>query len=239
MSLFSLPAARAPRLPERSRIAGLRRRITDCTSGVALVEFALTAPIILTMGLLGAETAYFTVTHLRISQVAMQIADNASRIGETDMLVARRVFERDVNDVFLGGEKYGEPFGLYQRGRVILSSLQRNAQGGQTIRWQRCRGAKTFNSSYGVEGVGATGTTFPGMGEASNRIQASQGTAVMFVEIAYDYKPLTPFSGFGSRQIRYTAAFNIRDERDLTQLYNTNPAGPVASCNVYSAGRPT
>lgn len=239
MSLATFLAERAPKLPRRRSLAGLRRRIADCTSGVALVEFALTAPIVLSMGLLGAETAYFTVTHLRISQVAMQIADNASRIGETDMLVARRVFERDVNDVFLGGEKYGEPFALYQRGRVILSSLQRNAQGGQTIRWQRCRGAKVFNSSYGVQGAGATGTTFPGMGEANNRIQASQGTAVMFVEIAYDYEPLTPFTAFGNRQIRYTAAFNIRDERDLTQLYNTNPAGPVARCNVYSAGRPT
>lgn len=238
MSIVTFLAERAPKLTDLARMTGLRRRLADCTSGVALVEFALTAPIVLTLGLLGAETAYFTVTHLRISQVAMQVADNASRIGETDMLVARRVFERDINDVFLGGEKYGEPFRLYQRGRVILSSLQRNAEGGQTIRWQRCRGAKNFNSSYGVEGAGATGTAFPGMGEANNRIQASQGTAVMFVEIAYDYDPLTPFSGFGSRQIRYTAAFNIRDERDLTQLYNTNPAGPVARCNIYSAGRP-
>jgi hypothetical protein len=239
MSLATFLAARSLKLPRRGRLAEVRRRLAGCTSGVALVEFALTAPILLAMGMLGAETAYFTVTHLRISQVAMQIADNASRVGETDMLMARRVFERDVNDVFLGGEKYGEPFGLYQHGRVILSSLQRNAQGGQNIRWQRCRGAKEFTSSYGLEGDGASGTAFPGMGEAQNRIQASQGTAVMFVEIAYDYQALTPLSMFGGRQIRYTAAFNIRDERDLTQLYNTNPAGPVARCNVYSAGRPT
>ncbi len=239
MNLATFLPATAPKMPRRERFARLRQRLARCTSGVAMVEFALTAPILLTMGMVGAETAHFTVTHLRISQVAMQIADNASRVGETDMLVARRVFERDVNDVFLGGEKYGEPFGLYQHGRVILSSLQRNAQGGQNIRWQRCRGAKVFTSSYGLEGAGATGTGFPGMGEASNRIQASLGTAVMFVEISYDYQPLTPYSMFGNREIRYTAAFNIRDERDLTQLYNTTPAGPVARCNVFSANRPT
>jgi hypothetical protein len=38
--------------------------------------------------------------------------------------------------------------------------------------------------------------------------------------------------------ITYTAAFNIRDQRDLTQIYNTTPAAPVARCNVFSAARP-
>lgn len=229
----------APRWP---RFARLRRRLARNTSGIAMVEFAFTAPILLSMGMLGAETAFFAITHLRISQVAMQVADNASRIGEMDLLAARRVFERDVNEVLVGAEKYGENFRLYQNGRVILSSLQQNAQGGQNIRWQRCRGAKVVNSSFGLEGAGATGTTFPGMGAAGNRITASPGTAVMFVEIVYDYQPLTPFSMMGNREIRYTAAFNIRDNRDLsgTGISNTtNPAGPVARCNVYSANRPT
>jgi hypothetical protein len=218
----------------------LRRRLARSTSGLAVVEFAFTAPIVLSMGLLGAETAFFAITHLRVSQAAMQVADNAARIGEMELLVARRVFERDVNDVFVGAEKYGESFGLFQRGRVILSSLQRNADGGQNIRWQRCRGAKVFNSSFGVEGAGATGTGFTGMGPVGNQIQASAGTAVMFVEVAFDYQPLTPFSMFGNREIRYTAAFNIRDDRDIAAGISntTNPAAPVARCNVYSAARP-
>lgn len=74
------------------------------------------------------------------------------------------------------------------------------------------------------------------MGEPGNRITASNGTAVMFVEIAYDYDSLTPFDIYDGRTIRYTAAFNVRDSRDLTQLYND---GPAARCNVYSANRPT
>lgn len=220
------------------RLRALARRLAANASGVAMLEFALTAPLILGMGLLGTETAYFTVTHLRVSQVAMQVADNASRFGELDMLVARQVFERDVNEVFVGAEKYGENFELMERGRIILSSLQTNAQGGQNIRWQRCRGAKVHNSSFGVQGAGATGTSFTGMGPTGQQIQASPGTAVMFVEVAYDYQALTPFTLFDGREIRYTAAFNIRDQRDLTQIYNTNPASPIARCNVYSAARP-
>jgi hypothetical protein len=237
-----IPARMAP-LAEQTlmRLQPLRamaRKLRGCASGVAMIEFAFTAPILLTMGLVGSETAYFAIMHMRMSQVAMQVADNASRVGELDMLVARRVFERDINEVLVGAEKYGESFGIYQNGRVIISSLQRNADGGQTIRWQRCRGAKVHTSSFGVEGVGATGTAFQGMGPVGRRIQASSGTAVMFVEVAYDYKPLTPFSAFGNRVINYTAAFNIRDQRDLTQIYNTTPAAPVARCNVFSAARP-
>lgn len=225
--------ARSPRLQS------LMRRLARSTSGVALVEFAYTAPLILGMGLLGSETAYFTITHLRVSQVAMQIADNASRVGEMDTLIARRVFERDVNEVFVGAEKYGENFNLLENGRIVLSSLQQNAEGGQTIRWQRCRGAKQFTSSFGFEGDGATGTSFTGMGSGTQQIQASPGTAVMFVEVSFDYQALTPFTMFDGREIRYTAAFNIRDQRDLTQIYNSTPPGPVASCNVFSAARPT
>ncbi len=218
------------------RAATLRQRLKGDTSGVAFVEFAFTAPIVLAMGMLGTETAYFVITHMQVSQVAMQVADNASRVGEQDVLTARKVYESDINESLVGAEKLGETFGIFERGRVIISSLQRNAQGGQWIAWQRCRGAKVFNSSYGTQGTGATGTSFQGMGEPGNLITASNGTAVMFVEIAYDYDSLTPFDIYDGRTIRYTAAFNVRDSRDLTQLYND---GPAASCNTYSADRPT
>ncbi|WP_299192679.1 hypothetical protein [uncultured Erythrobacter sp.] len=221
----------------RSKAARLRDLGRD-NSAVAMVEFAFSAPIVLGMGLLGTETAYFTITHMQISQVAMQVADNASRIGEADVLVSRKVYEDDVNGTFVGAEKLGDGYGIYEQGRIILSSLQKNTGGGQWIAWQRCRGAKNFASSYGVEGDGASGTSFNGMGEPGNRITASQGTAVMFVEVSYTYEPITPVDFYGDTEIRYTAAFTVRDSRDLTQLYQTTPASPVADCDVYSADRP-
>jgi len=205
-------------------------------SGLAMVEFAFAAPLVLGMGMLGTDTALLVITHLQVSQIAMQVADNASRVGEEDTLAARRVYERDIIDTLLGAEKLGENIAIYQQGRVILSSLQQNGQGGQWIAWQRCRGAKNYNSSFGVQGDGATGTSFPGMGVPGRYITASTGTAVMFVEIAYDFRSITPMNLFDNQQIVYTAAFNVRDNRDLSQLY---PGGPVARCNVYSANRPT
>jgi Flp pilus assembly protein TadG len=235
MTPASIPApARGVTLRERLR--SLRHKLAGDLSGVAMVEFAFVAPIVLSMGMLGTETAYFVITHMQVSQVAMQVADNVSRVGETDVLTARKVYESDVNESLVGAEKLGEQFGIFERGRVIISSLQVNADGGQWIAWQRCRGAKVYDSSYGEEGDGETGTSFPGMGDAGNVITASNGTAVMFVEISYDYDSLTPFDVYDGREIVYTAAFNIRDARDLTQLYDD---GPDADCDVYEEDRPS
>ncbi len=220
-------------LPSLTR--SFARRLARDRSGVAMIEFAFTAPLLLGAGMMGTETAYLVLTHMQVSQVAVQTADNASRIGATEVLVARQVFERDINEVLVGTEKLGENIAIFEQGRVILSSLQQNADGGQEVRWQRCRGAKVWNSSFGVEGDGENGTGFPGMGTPGAEITASPGTAVMFVEVAYDYESLTPFDIFDGRTITYTAAFNVRDARDLTQLY---PGGTEADCAEFSADRP-
>lgn len=228
---MSRPMRQTFRQTMRKSLGGLKHDV----SGLAMVEFAFAAPLVLGMGMLGTDTASLVIAHLQVSQIAMQVADNASRVGEEDTLAARRVYERDIIDTLLGAEKLGENISIYQRGRIIISSLQQNAQGGQWIAWQRCRGAKNYNSSFGVQGDGATGTSFPGMGQPGRYITASVGTAVMFVEVAYDFRSVTPMNLFDNQQIVYTAAFNVRDNRDLTQLYS---GGPVARCNVYSANRP-
>ncbi len=226
-------AALLPPLPKLYR--RLLRGLMRDRSGVAMIEFAFTAPLILSLGMLGTETAYFVVTHMQVSQAAMQMADSASRVGETDVVDARRVFDSDINESFVGVEKLGANIGIFQQGRVIVSSLQQNGEGGQWIAWQRCRGMKVHNSSFGRQGDGASGTGFPGMGVAGREITAAAGTAVMFVEVSYDYDSLTPFELFNGNEITYTAAFNVRDARDLSQLF---PDGPQASCSRFSADRP-
>ena len=60
----------------------------------------------------------------------------------------------------------------------------------------------------------------------------------MFVEVAFEYQSLTPFDWLDGEVVQYTAAFNVRDNRDLTQLYQTNPPSGVADCNTYQSGRP-
>lgn len=230
----------------RSRLSlgtGSVRKLKKDNSALALIEFAFTMPIILSLGLLGAETANYVVTHMKISQVAMQVADSASRAGEQGALAEQLLFEDDINDVFIGAEKLGDGIDIMGEGRIILSSLQTydpnpddaTVEWNQEIKWQRCRGAKIHVSSYGEAGDGSTDGSFLGMGEPGSEITAAPETAVMFVEISYTYEAITPFHFLDGRELNYTAAFYVRNNRDLTSVRNTNPPEPVANCNTFSA----
>jgi hypothetical protein len=209
----------------------LLRTLLTNNRAVAATEFALALPVLLTLGLLGLDTASYVITHMRISQVALHVADNASRVGELNVLVARTVHEADINDVMIGAAQYAGGLDIASHGRIILSSLERNAAGGQWIHWQRCYGAKVQPSSYGNAGDGATGTALAGMGEPGDLITAPSGDAVMFVEVAYDYQSISPFSVLDGREIVYTGSYLVRDPRDLTGIQQNTPAVTVASCS--------
>lgn len=196
------------------------------TSGVAMVEFALFLPVLLTAGLGSVELANYVVSHRAISDVTMAVSDNASRMGAQTTLSNKPVSEREINDVFIGAKLQAGKIDIKKNGRIILSSVQLNAQGGQTIKWQRCYGDKVFASSFGSEGMGAIGNAITAVGP-SGGIVARPGTAVMLVQVAYDYQPIVKIGPLGAKQIVETAAFNVRDSRDLSTLYN--PDGETVS----------
>ena len=219
---------------------GLRplvRRLRHSASGAAVTEFALAAPLVLTAGLWGVETAHQAIVQMRISQVAVLVADNASRVGETSLLGETVLYESDLNDVLHGAHvQTGSAFDLYSHGRVILSSLEvvPDTEDQQYIHWQRCKGELAVTSTYGEEGDGLA-MGIDGMGPAGEEIIAFKGEAVMFVEVVYDYQPLISKLFTHADRITATAAFNVRDNRDLTQIYQRDEtdADPVADCELF------
>lgn len=192
-----------------------------------LIESAFAIPLLILVGFAGMEIANLTLAHTRISQIGLSAADNASRIAVGSNLSLPRVRELDINEVFTGVEEQARGMDFRQNGRIILSSLERNAEGGQMIKWQRCYGDFNASSSYGLQGTGATGTDFPGMGPTGREVTAAAGTAVMFVEIVYEYQPLLYGKWLGPKVVRSTAAFNIREARDLERVY---APGAVSAC---------
>ena len=64
-------------LPIRARLRTLWRD----RSGLALLEFAFLVPILITLSLTGAELTNYITTKMRISQLALRLADDAARIG--------------------------------------------------------------------------------------------------------------------------------------------------------------
>ncbi|MEO0063423.1 MAG: hypothetical protein RLZZ08_1983 [Pseudomonadota bacterium] len=221
----------------RVKRPALLRQLAQSASGLAVAEFALVLPFLLGTGLMGLELANRALVQMQVSQLAVHLADNASRIGDTSTLEDRKIYEADINDVLLGAAlQGGHRINLYDHGRVIISSLE-TVPGNDTrqyIHWQRCYGAKHHDSSYGDQGDGMDGT-LPGMGAPGQEVTAFGGEAVIFVEIAYDYQSLVGTTFGFADQVSAIASFTVRDDRDLTQIYQRNPASPdpEAACNKY------
>ncbi len=223
------------------------RELRACQSGLALTEFAFALPVLLTLGLVGMEVAWLTLAHLKVSNIAMMTADNASRVRDS-------IDENDVNELFQGARLAGASMNFAARGRIILYSIEPNsANTRQWIRWQRCTGSKAVAPSYGrpltsagaaiTNGTEIYGTdrttvssnpsspnnvTTTAIGPTGNQIAAQSGTAVMFAEVVYDYQPLMAGNLLGNITIRRNAAFNVRQRTDQS-IKNASHITP-ASC---------
>lgn len=215
----------------------LARKLRRDRSGLALIEFAFTLPIFMGLGFYGTEVSNLAITQMKMSQIALNMADNASRIGTLNATLGAKVItEEQINDVFQAAALQSGAAGLYQDGRTILSSLEVNAQGGQTIMWQRCKGMEPEGPNYGGEGTGATGTGFAGMGPAGDKIQASSGTAVMFVELHYTYHPLFGSMFMEERELYQEAAYTVRDAREIGKPPTDNVSDARQStCDKFDA----
>lgn len=206
------------------------RCLAHATSGVALIEFALSLPILMIIGIGGFEVANYAVTHMRVAQVAATLADNSSRFSEEVVGRQSRMREADVEQAFFGAASQAGNLDLKDNGRIILSSLELNEQEGQYIHWQRCWGDAPYNSSYGEEGDGKHGRSVRGMGPPGQRFMAAENLPVMFVEVVYNYQPLALGMFIPDVPIRKIAGMYVRDDRDVTRIYPSAGITP-AKCN--------
>jgi hypothetical protein len=198
-----------------------------CDSGIALTEFAFALPIFLFLLLGGLEVTNLVVAHSRVNQIAITAADNAGRARSG-------IDESNIYEVFSGVALVGQSLDFADHGRIVLSSLEPNgltgANEGQVINWQRCYGSFPVSPAYGRQGTGRTNSAMSqGMGPAGGKIKSGSGTAVMFVEVTYQYQPI--FFGLlehATVPMRYESAFNVR-ERTNQAITNTQNLA-VNSC---------
>lgn len=212
-------------------------RLRGDRSGMAMVEFALCLPFIVGVAMTAAELTNFTTVKMRMSQLALQVADNASRIGTGTVSSTTTISEAQINDMLTGAGYQSGRLNVFPNGRIIISSLEPDPanSGKYRIRWQRCRGSKTATSSYGTQGtVNMTGITMNGQ-----LVTTPSGTAVMIVEISYNYQPLISSTFSPTTTLNETAAMVVRDNRDMTGptggvgIYN-NENVTASVCSIYS-----
>ncbi len=217
-------------------MARIRRRfannpLRNANQGTVLMEFAAGLPFFMLIGFGGAEYMNYITTHTAISQLALTVADNASRSQNNTNLASPQMRELDVNDIFKGADIQANKLDFANRGRIVLSSLEQNATNQQYIHWQRCFGKGPYPSSYGTEGQIVSG----GMGPTGNKVLAPKDSAIMFVQVTYRYKPVmyAEWLSAASRKITYTAAFQIRDSRDLAAgVTNPSPTATKSACSA-------
>jgi Flp pilus assembly pilin Flp len=204
----------------------LRARLIANSAGVAMIEFALILPLLMFVTLGGIELTNLAVTHLKIGQVAVTTADNAARVPV-------KMDEADIDEIFQGARSTGAAIGLEDNGEVVLSSVQDNGQTGsnhgQMISWQRCFGKAKKPPKYGKEGKGKGDNSLKdGVGPKDRKIAAQPGTAIMFVEVTYNYTPAIFGALTGPIELRQETAFNVRER---TELGISNTKGkPVKGC---------
>jgi hypothetical protein len=208
----------------------LMRRLYHDIRGVALIEFAVCLPLLLVLLLGGVELTNQVVTRNRLSQIAMMVADNASRIGDDTVLGPKPINEREINDLLLGAEIESGNLNFSQNGRVILSSVERK-NGKQYIHWQRCFGLKADFQPSQREGETTPDRPFSGPTAGTTTLAAAEGDAIMLVELAYDYQPIVPlpYAITGADEFRSTAAMNVRDKRDLSGV-KPYPGTTASTC---------
>lgn len=208
------------------RLIRSARRLRHDRSGLALLEFAIVFPVLLTLSLTGAEITNFITTKMQVSQLALMLADNAARMGIGSPLAAKTISEVDINDLFVGANLQSGSLDLRTNGRVILSDIEQDPAnvGKFQIKWQRCYGLKTTHgSTYGT----APSSNLAGVGPAGRQITAQDNNATMFVEVYYVYKPLVSASLVPSATITEIASMAVRERRDLSTI--VKPTGVIAS----------
>ncbi|WP_380783566.1 TadE/TadG family type IV pilus assembly protein [Sphingomonas sp. R86520] len=195
------------------------------------MEFALALPIVLLLGLTGIEYANWTVTRMQVSQLALQLADNASRMG-TAASGGKVVYEANISETFAGTQLQSGALDLNTKGRAFLSSLEptdvtATAPTAYTIRWQRCYGSLTAQASrYGLQGNSKPS----GMGATGQLVKPLPQGATMFAEVYYPYTPLFSSVIVPSTYFDETASMVVRDQRIIGKAPTATSGMAAATC---------
>jgi TadE-like protein len=208
------------------------RRLRKDERGVAIIEFAYALPVLMALGFGGAETAMFVQQNQKVSQVALTVSDNVSRLGEVGVLQTKRVYEADIVDILEGAKRQMNVTDFNVHSRIIISSVEWSPSGNPYIHWQRCGGSLSYPSSYGVEGDGLNDARYAnGFGPVGKKVKPVPNSALIFVEMAYDYNSLFPIAPFEGERIVKTGSLSVRDNRDLSQIYDRTGDDDVAACS--------
>ena len=143
--------------------------------GSVLVEMVTAIPILALLVLGSIEMAQYLLVHQKLNRAASTMADLVSQPAT--------ITEAEVDELFDAATHLLEPFDLENRGRVIVSSVSRDAgESTPMVDWQR-EGGGTYSATSHI-GLPNGPATMP------NGFVVRDGENLITAEIFFDYEPL-------------------------------------------------
>jgi Flp pilus assembly protein TadG len=171
------------------RFANSLKRLFGDRSGNALIETALTMPILVLIILGGVEISRYVLLHQKLDRVAASIGDLVAQ--------AETISATDVDNLFEAAKFVLKPFSLGDNGAVVVSSIGATDGDPATVRWRRSGGG-TLAATSELGAVGSDATLPQGFTVPS-------GDSTIVAEVFYDYTPWL-FSGVTSPSRLYHRA---------------------------------
>ena len=161
------------------------KRLRAEASGVALIEFAYTLPILVGFGLVGIEFTNVVLAHQKSERVASTLADQVAGNQVPPN-------ERQIGDMFEAIQLISAPFEFDPEGNVILTAVvgvydADDDEVQNKVAWQRCVVKDSFESTVGTEWT-TTDDIADGPGvDLPGDIKLSQNQMVIVTEVFFPY----------------------------------------------------
>jgi Flp pilus assembly protein TadG len=176
-----------------SRLRGTIRRFGADRRGVSAVEFAMIAPLMITLYLGGVEVTQGVSVSRKTTLIARTVAD----------LVAQdtNVSNADMNDILAASFAVASPYPTNNL-KVTVSSVTIDASGRATIAW-----SDTLNGTARTVGSAVT----------LNSALAVPNSSLIWGEVSYNYKPMFGWVLTGTFNLGDTIYMRPRNSNFITR----------------------
>jgi len=177
------------------------KRLQKNQKGIALIEFAIAAPVLTALLMSTIDLTVYLVAHQRIARSAYTMSNLMTQMDQG-------LTEAQVSDMMLALNQVSSPFDVSTDGVATITAIIGQGLDGQaadsySVAWQRCYGVKPSGSKFGTAGTAVAIGDFP-----DNTIVTTSQILVV-TEVDYTFTPILGFLPLGG-QIEYDAYFRPR-----------------------------
>lgn len=164
--------------------------------GVAATEFAIAAPVMITLFLGSFEVSRYMLIHAKAEKVAYTLSDLISQTEQVSLTNSQ------ITQLMNAASQVMSPFTFGANGVVIITSVGKTGTNAPAVLW-RSTGGGTLSRTSQIGNVGASASMPAGftMVDKENVIAA---------EVYYTYTPVLGSQIIGSQTIYKTAFFKPR-----------------------------